>query len=217
MASPVDQPSEERLFKAAAEQALLKIQTSLPGIVKEYDPIKRVALVQPAVYADQPFEPISASVNFPGAGDLQIEWPLAVGDEVELHFSKLDPSRFQVTGEESQANYVRPGGLYATCTPCWLSDAKRELAAPIVGGLTLGTRDGLTRVVIAPNSIKLGSDLAALPVAIATLQDAINAAMAVWGAAHTHTSTAPGFPTSPPITPPPAPPPVGSLKTAVDM
>lgn len=249
MVSPVDQPSEERLLRAATEAGLVKMQTTLPGIVVSYDPIKRTAVVQPAVYAEQPFEPIEdVPVLFPRGGGYRFVVPLTSGDEVELHFVKLDPSRFQITGEPSAANNVRPGGLYATCTPGASSDPKQATNLTIPGAMHLGSEDAITDIVfdasgirilagttviqlapaaisltagataigITPAGMSLGSPLAADFAALASKVDAVLAALAVWAAAHTHTSAAPASPTSPPIAAPPTPTPTGSLSVRVN-
>jgi hypothetical protein len=218
MAAAVDSPSEERLLKAALEGALAKINVSISGIIVSYDEATRLAVVQPAVYTDKPIEPLEGvPVEFPSGGGYCMIWPLAAGDQCDIIFEQLDPSRFLVTGEVSPANHVRRNGLYAKCVPCALSDAKRAALVAAPGALTIGTADGLTQIVIEAGSIKVGNALAAIPLALATLQDAINSANAIWGAAHTHTSTAPGSPTSPPISPPPTPSPVGSVKVKTDM
>jgi hypothetical protein len=139
-------------------------------------------------------------------------WPLAAGDEVELNFQKSDPTRFQVTGQVSAADYQRKSGLYATATPAASSDPKQLTNIAVPGALSIGTEDGLMEIQITSSGIKLGGILALDFVALASKVDTALAAIAVWQAAHTHTSATAGSPTSPPTSPPPTSAPTGSLK-----
>jgi hypothetical protein len=134
---------------------------------------------------------------------------------------------------------VRIGGLYACCVPSPSSLIKRLLSIAQPGALCIGSKDGLTDIVLDASGIRLMSPLsislvsgagaiavtpagvalgpaAADFVALASKVDAVLAALAVWGSSHVHTSSAPGFPTSPPATPPPTPIPTGSLSTRSD-
>jgi len=173
MTSHVDQPSEARLLKAAVEAGIARVHTSLPGIVVSYDETARTAIVQPAVYdSAEPHRPIEdVPVLFPRGGGYRLVWPLAKGDEVELHFSKSDPSRFQVSGEVSPVNYVRKSGLYATATPGASSDPKQATATAVAGALCIGSEDGVTEIVITSSGLKLGSNNAADYVALASKVD----------------------------------------------
>lgn len=214
MSSPIDQPSEARLLKAARDTGVAKVQTSLPGIVVSYDDAKRTAVVQPAVYdSAEPHQPIEdVPVLFPRGGGYRMVWPLAPGDEVELHFQKTDPSRFQITGEVSAANYQRKCGMYATATPTAISDPKQLTSVALPGALSIGTDDGLTDIVISSSGIKLGSAIAVDFVALASKVDASMTALAVWLAAHVHSSSGAG----PPATPPPTAAPSGSLRIGAE-
>jgi hypothetical protein len=208
----VSQPSEEKMLNAALEAGIAKIQTSLPGIIVSYDEGTRTAVVQPAVYeGEAPFPVLEdVPVLFTGGAGIAIIHSLVPGDEVEITFSKLDPSRFQSTGVVSQANNVRRAGLYATCRPAALSDLKLVIAqAPTgPGTLSMGSVTGLNNIVIDLTNIKLGGATASDFVALASKVDANAAAAAVWMAAHTHLlgpSVVPGAPTTPPVAPPPTP------------
>lgn len=214
MSASIDQPSEARLLKSAVNAGLARVQTSLPGIVVSYNETKRTAVVQPAVYdSAEPHQPIEdVPVVFPRGGGYRMVWPLEAGDEVELHFQKSDPSRFQVTGEVSAANYQRKSGLYATATPGATSDPKQLTNVALPGSMSIGTDDGLTDIVISSSGIKLGSAIAADFVALASKVDANMTALAVWLAAHTHSAAGSG----PPAAPPPVAVATGSIKIGAE-
>jgi hypothetical protein len=205
MSASIDQPSEVRLLKSAAASAMAKVYTSLPGIVVSYDETKRTAVVQPAAYdSAEPHQPIEdVPVLFPRGGGYRLVWPLAAGDEVELNFQKSDPTRFQVTGKVSAADYQRKSGLYATATPAASSDPKQLTNVAVPGALSIGTEDGLMEIQITTGGMKLGGSLALDFVALASKVDAALSALRTWESTHTHTSASAGSPTTPPIVAPP--------------
>lgn len=197
------EPSEPELLIAAVRAGVAQINTSIPGIVQDYDAATKTATVQPAVYAkgDEPFAPIpDVPIAFPAGGGFRVVFPIEPGDEVLLEFQALDPSRFLESGEVSQVNTKRRHGLYPIAKPANLSAAKLAAMNASTEGVHLGTNDGLMEIVIGSDQIKLGSVLAADGVANGVKVDEMLSTIKDWLDAHVH-GTAVG-PSTPPTNPP---------------
>lgn len=222
------EPREAEVMRRAVKAGITTVQTALPGIIKTFDPITKTATVEPAVSDGNPIPPLpDVPVKFPSGGLYRMVWLLMPGDECTLIFYKTDPSRFRASGTKSNANLKREHGYYPVCIPGSESDVRQALMSPPVG-MHLGTIDGLTDIVISPAGIalvsaagisltslapiKLGSDLASLPVANGAAVDAYLAALVTYISTHVHTAAG----TGPPAAPPPAPTPTSSARAFVD-
>jgi hypothetical protein len=197
----VREPTEPEVLRTATKAGLATVSTSIPGIIVSYDPAKKTAVVEVAVHDGKPLPPLpDVPVKFPRGGGYRLVWPLEPGDEVTLVYYGLDPSRFRVSGEPSQADIKRRHGFYPVAIPGSESESLADYE-PSTEGLHLGTDDGTVEIVVSDSQIKLGSTSAASGVAKGDVVDANTTAILNWLATHVH-PTAVG-PTSPSTTPAP--------------
>jgi hypothetical protein len=201
----VREPTEPELLRAATKAGLATVFTSLPGRILTYDPATKLADVEVAVHDGDPLPPQSnVPVKFPRGGGYRLVWPLSPGDEVTLVFYALDPSRFRVSGQQSEASVRRRHGLYPVAIPGSESELLADYAAASQG-LHLGRDDGAVEIVVTPTQIKLGSTFATHGVAKGDVADVNFAALQAWAASHVHgTAVGPSTPTTvplPPLTP----------------
>lgn len=179
----------------------------IPAQIVTYNPALQTASVKPTVsgrYQDAesglliPYPlPVIANVpvGFPCSGLMSIVWELLPGDEVLLVIADRSLDEWKSTGA--------PENIPQDVRRFDLTDA---IALPMVHSIARPIpADGWSpgAMVLRGLDIRLGSALALSPVALAPLQDAVNLALSVWLATHTHTVTAVGSPTSPPVVPPP--------------
>jgi hypothetical protein len=177
-------PTWVEVLKAAVASGLSGVHTCLPGSVLNYDPETQTAKVQIMLSEfDSPIAPLEGvPVRFPRFGNFRIVGPVPPGQEVDLHFYEIDPSRWEETGKISQPNILRRHGLFAFAV---LGAASKPNALPATpDDLRLGLADGTIDIVITPEAILLGDATAtdfvstALKVAaaLAALKAAVDAA-----------------------------------------
>jgi len=103
-----DTPSLSDVIEAMFERRLLDLHTSIPGIVQDYDPIKKTAKVRPALKRrfkdsreDQELNVlIDVPIGFYQTNSCIFSIPIQKGDEVLLIFS-----------ERSMDNWLKSGGI----------------------------------------------------------------------------------------------------------
>jgi hypothetical protein len=162
------------------------LHTSMPGVIKAYDPITKLADVQPVTRAplsdpetgeadseDLPVIP-NVPVSFPRGGGWHLTFPMAVGDHVTLVFSESETGQWRTTGEVSDPVDHRRHSLgYPTAFPGAHPDLDvllDDVPANIItyGKLVLGKDvDPTQSIRIGPTGIEIGG-LVPIPLALAT-------------------------------------------------
>ncbi len=209
------------------------IHTSLPAVVKAYNPVTNVVLAQPSIkaaffkgdgereYDTLPVVPFP--VLWPRFGGKVIRGLLEPGDHVLLVFSEAGLAEWRATGQMSEPRDARRLSIgYGFAIPGAYPDVEAMSPADAIevaaGALIIG-EDGGDQMLIGGTvpGIRFGK-LALSPVAlaiptnagIAGVVTAINALIAVIAAliaalaTHTHVAPPGGGPTAPPVYPGPA-------------
>lgn len=169
---------------------LLRLHTSAPGKIVDYDEAKQTATVQLVVEeeaGDEKFETIPAltdvPIAWPAGGGYAITMPMAAGDLVEVIFSECDDSQWRATGDIGPPNNLRRHGLYPRAIPCGGLDSKTLPSQS--GKLVISSQDGSgPAVIIDGTAVHLGGtsgeDFVALSTKVDTaltqLKSAISAA-----------------------------------------
>lgn len=119
------------VFRANNRALLAGLHTSMPGVIKSYDPETKTAVVQPVIKVPT-FDPESGEaleseelpvlsnvpVQFPRGGGWHISFPLEEGDHVTLIFSEAATGAWRTSGEISEPGDVRRHSLgYPTAFP----------------------------------------------------------------------------------------------------
>lgn len=196
--------SWEEVIKAAIERSLDGLHTSIPANVKSYLPALQQCVVEPSIE------------GMPELSDVPVAWPrgngnamhlgLASGDSVLLVFCEQDFGPWRLAGSPQAPAILRRHGLFAYAIPGAATDLAPLLSPTLLTGAYFG-QDGPGGNVVhcSASGVDLGvGPVFAIPVALSTLVDAINAAFATWASTHTHLGNL-GAPTGPPVVPPPAP------------
>lgn len=192
----------------AAARGAMKV--AIPATVVSYNATLQSVTVKPTVmgrYQDietgglVPFPlPTIANVPvaFPSSTGFAITWPLTPGDTVFLVCADRSLDEWKSTGlPENVPLHTRRFDL----TDAVAIPGLRPFTSPIPA-----TGWSAAALVIEGLDIRLGSSAAASFVTLDTPLAAHLAAIKAWLDLHTHTSAAPGSPTTPPVAPSPAPP-----------
>lgn len=217
---PSETPDLGEVLAEVVSFALGRISTSLPAQIVAYDPATQRAVVKPTIsarYHDPetdalvpvPLPTISGvPVVFPSGTGFALTWPLVPGDTVLLVICDRSLDEWESTGapENIPQDTRRFDLTDAVAIPSVRPSTK---PIPASGWSAAG-------VVLEGASVQLGSSAAVSPVALAPLVDAVISALTTWLSTHTHTSAAPGSPTTPPVVPPPLPSSVAALKVKAE-
>ena len=211
-----DTPTLSDVIEAGIASRLETLWTAIPAKVKSYDPATGYADVDPVVrqldaagqVVDLP-PIVCIPVLFPAGGGYSITWKLEAGDPCLVIFSSLAIAQWIQGGEEGanpeapRRNSLSDGIIIPGIRPF-----SSPLASPSGGAdFSAGKDDGSAALTIdaagvvtveAPARINLGAGASA-NVALATLVDAI--VSTIQGAFDSHTHTAPGGATGPPLIP----------------
>lgn len=183
-------PDLTEVIEAGIVSALADVHTAIPGLVTRYDAATQTADVQPLMRAPYIDEtgirrvvsiPVvtGCPVAFQGGGGFEVTFPVEPGDIGILLFSESSLDK-------------------------WMSGRGGEVDPDIDARFSLS--DGMFIPGIRPkgsprpatgSTIRVGRSGA--PTSSAVLGEALR----LWLNTHTHTSTAPGNPTSPPVVPAP--------------
>lgn len=159
------EPSDAEILHTVIERRLADVHTHLPGRIKSY--AGGLAEVEVMVQNADTIPVLSqVPVKFPGSAEGRIKFPIPAGTEVTIVFHQVDPARFRITGESTQAELARRFGLFAEVWPAPYSDPKRFADAD--GYIHVGIEDG-TDVLIGDGEILLGGPDADISVALAPL------------------------------------------------
>ncbi len=212
-------PELPELIRRALDSRLRSVNVACPGIVQEYNPIKKTATVLPAIRGTVPdddgiFQPEdlppiqNVKVIWPKCGKISITGTLQAGDEVELVFNTRANTEWRRTGQVSTPIDERYHGLgYPVAYPTDTSDVTdstdtdESIGRP--GGLRLHFKDSTIEV-------GNGTNFAALANKVLTELNSIKSAF------DTHTHPAPGGTTSAPTAPMPSPGSVASSNLKAD-
>lgn len=149
------EPSDAEVLRAAMNAAVKTVMTTLPGKVVSYNPTTKRATIEPMVHNGNPLQPIpDVPVKWPRFGGYRFVGPLNPGDEVTLHFHQLDPTRFRVSGDKSEANLLRPCGIYPIAVP----GSESETSTYDGGGdalLHIGTDNADTEIKLGANAVTI--------------------------------------------------------------
>jgi len=180
--------------RVAADERALDIHTSLPGIIKSFDPTKLTAKVQPAIkrrWRDAGFlalpELVDCPVQFQRWGGICLLGAPQPGDECFVSFSERaidnwhhvggvqEPSEFRL--HDYSDGFVFPG--------FWSEPEAAKIKDFPTTGVELRTLDGSTLIRIEDNMVILGQKAGAQPATMGDVQKAINDAIAT----HTHVTS----------------------------
>lgn len=197
----IEQPDWAEILDAHTSRRLLKLHTSAPGKIVDYDETAQTATVQLVVQEEagdaDTFETIPAltdvPIAWPAGGGYAITMPLVAGDLVTVVFSEADDTQWRATGDIAPPNNLRRHGLYARAIPCGGLDTKTLPSHS--GKLYISSQDGSgSGVVLDGTLVELagGADFVALAAkvdaAVSTIVTAFNS--------HTHVVTTTGGPTT---------------------
>lgn len=225
-------PSITEVIELAIRQQQAQTYTCIPARVVSYDAATQTAEVQPVVQVvgsdstPRKIPPIKGvPVIFPvgSGGTWALTFDIAAGDTGLLHVASVSVGPWRATGsEDTKPDSARRSNLADSFFSPGARPKAQALAAP--SGLSLGHPSSGKRIHISNagvitvdgSEIKLGSGATDF-VALASLIDAYFTALKTSLDLHTHTSAAPGSPTTPPILPSPTPPAtVGATKTKAE-
>ena len=208
----------EELLEIAGDTLRNSVYISQPGSVVSYDPVSQTATVQPrladvridvetGVPTYEPWAPIpNVKVMWPVFGGAVLAGNLKPYDSVTLMAWDLDPS-LVTDASTSTVNPVdvrRLGGNYWRAVPEGFAvPIPSQEANAAASGLLLGLVGDPAQIRYSPGSILVGAT-ATNYVALANLVDAIISTVVSQFNSHTHTSAAPGSPTTPPVVPIPS-------------
>lgn len=199
--SEVDEPEWPEILRALQRRTAEAINCSVPARVKSYDSSTQLATVQPVIQVKgvtlKPIEDVP--VVWPGGAGGFFHSGLVEGDNVIVLFMDEDFSVWWESGSISPALVDDRHGLHAVALPGFRREA--EPLDVSVGHTVIG----------ADGDVRLGSDGAALFVALAQYVDDRLATIQAAFDAHTHVTTAVTGGGGPPgvIAPPASP--IGAL------
>lgn len=194
------------VFKANNSALRAGLHTSMPGVIRSYDPETKTADIQPVlkvpIYEPETGDPGEAEelpvipnvpVSFPRGGGWHLSWPMEVGDHVTLVFSEAATGQWRTTGELSEPADVRRHCLgYPTAFPgahpdddVLLDDDPLNVITS--GKLVLGKDGDPTQSIrIGPSGIEIGGllpvPLAMGPGSVAALNAIVTAVAGLLGA-----------------------------------
>lgn len=178
------------------------LHTSMPGVIKSYDPATKTADVLPVVRmptydpdtgeeeeaVDLPVIP-NVPVSFPRGGGWHLSFPLEAGDHVTLVFSETATGHWRSTGEVSEPGDVRRHSLgYPTAFLGAAPDAEvladDAVGNPITSGKMVLGKDGdpTQSIRIGASGVECGG-ASPLPMAMGVPTATMATALAVaWAA-----------------------------------
>ncbi len=172
-------PGYVETLRAAVDNRLLDVHTSMPGRVERFDPDTQTVDVQPLIQrltalrdGSEAAEVITViprvPYQFPRAGKFRITWPVQKGDLVELIFTEVSRDNYQAGDGSivSPDDFRRFNLSDAYAVPGAYPESK-ALNNFDTNDMVLGFEDGC-EIHINPDEINLGSKAAADFVALAT-------------------------------------------------
>lgn len=202
-------PSLAEICELAARQAISDFFAVVPGVVVSYDTETGTATIKPAVqqvggdgvpYVLPPIPGVRVLCLGTAGADIVLE--VAPDDTGLLLVSSLCMDQWVEGGDASaKPTSTRRGNLAdAVFLPTRLTKPQAHTPGPTTRMLV----NVAGEVTITSGTIKLGSAAATHAVADAVLVASVMGTLKTWLDGHTHTSAAPGSPTSPPVLPSPS-------------
>ncbi|HKS94989.1 MAG TPA: Gp138 family membrane-puncturing spike protein [Terriglobia bacterium] len=154
--------SEETALDAAVHDLRTKLHTTMPGIIKSFDPDLQIAVVQPAIKRlfrrGQPVDLppcLDVPVLFPGGGGFQLTFPVAAGDECKLSFSERAIDFWWEKGGVQPPAYFRFHDLSDAIAEVGLNSKPHALDHFNTTAIELRNRDGTTVLRVDPNAVTI--------------------------------------------------------------
>lgn len=167
-------------IQSVLDEHQASIQTSLPGIVVSYDPVKMTAVVQPAIqsivkqpdgsatFVTLPQVP-DVPVHFPGGGGYLLTFPIKEGDECKITFaSRCIDNWWQSGGVQPPFEFRMHDLSDAFCEVGIRSQTKLPTGGTNSDSVQLRSDDGTTVVemaadgkvnIIAPGGVTITGEL----------------------------------------------------------
>ncbi len=206
-------PRWEDIIKGAIERSLDGVHTAIPAKVSSYLPALQQCVCQSVIEGMPILEDVP--VLWPRGGGAFLHFPLESGDSVLLVFCEQDFSPWRLSGGVQAPALLRRHGLFAYAIPGAAPDIAPLIYPAALKGPAFG-EDAGTVVQVASGVAKVGVAIGpGLPVLTAFEFTALMDTLVTWLSTHTHTSAAPGSPTTMPIDPPTPPSAVGSAVLGV--
>lgn len=154
----------EEIARVAATEALVDVHTSLPGIVKAFDPKTQTAKVQPAImrlWRDGGWKPlpecVDCPVSFPRYGNFVITGPVSIGDEGLLKFSERSIDNWWAKGGVQEQSEMRMHDLSDGFFEPGYSSKGRVPSSIATDALEIRTLDGQTMFRLEPTAAISGT------------------------------------------------------------
>ncbi len=156
--------SHDEAASSYADAMQRDLHTSMPGIIKSFDPAKQTATVQPAIkriFAGQDAVDLPLCVDvpviFPAGGAVVLTFPVAAGDECLLFFAERSIDNWWDRGGTQLPSEYRIHDLSDGFALVGVASKPRFLS-PGVGatGAELRTRDGTLIFRFEPTKISIG-------------------------------------------------------------
>jgi hypothetical protein len=146
---------DEAAINAALEAQRNSLNTSLPGIVKSYDPDTQTVQVRPAIQrifremgaVELPLL-VDVPVHFPRGGNFVLTFPIAKGDECLLSFSQRCIDFWWAKGGVQLPAELRTHDLSDAFACVGYSSKPRVVANASTDSVELRTLDGAAKVSI---------------------------------------------------------------------
>lgn len=195
-------------IRGAIARSLDGVHTAIPAKVTSYTAPLQQCAVEPVIAGMPPLEDVP--VLWPRGGGYFMHLPLAAGDWVLLVFCEQDFSPWRLSGSAMAPALLRRHGLFSYALPGAAPDVSPLASAAALTGAAIGSDAGVI-VQVGSSAVQIGpAGVGALPVLTASEFSSLMSTLTLWLSTHTHTSAAPGSPTTPPVVPPTAPSAVGS-------
>jgi hypothetical protein len=148
------EPTDAQIIRAALDARLLDVHTSMPAVVRAYNPALQTVDAEPVIKRAVPksdgstaHEKLPVVYHVPvcwiRGGGFSLQFPLAPGDHVLLNFSEAATAQWRATGQISEPGDLRRHELsYAFAHP-GIAPVLRALLPPPPGAAKLETSGDL--------------------------------------------------------------------------
>lgn len=157
-----DISSQADLIKAGVYASVVKLRTSIPGVIKSFDPTTQMAEVQPVVSSvyvvdgeevvvDLPVL-INVKVVFPRSGGYSITTPVVPGDGCVVCAFDRDVSRWLATGQIGRPATLRTHDLSSAYCIIGLTPDGGQITSFDNTSIEIRNDDGTEKIVVSSAS-----------------------------------------------------------------